>query len=96
MDSVLEIYSMTDRQTDRQIMDSVLEIYSVRETDRQRQTEAETETNRQTDRRTEKSCTVLTTDGIVPHQNFIGHSPNPAFLMDVVNCRCLEFNLIKM
>ena len=79
-------------------MDSVLEIYSVRETDRQtdRQTETDRGRDRDRQRQTEKSCTVLTTDGIVPHQNFIGHSPNPAFLMDVVNGRCLEFNLIKI
>ena len=44
-------------------MDSILEIYSMRERERER------ETDRQTDR--EKSCTVLTTDGVVPHQNLI-------------------------
>ena len=44
---------------------------------------------RQTDRQTEKSCTVLTTAGVVPY-------PNPAFLRDVVNDRCLKFNLIKI
>ena len=48
------------------------------------------------DRQTEKSCTVLTTDGVVPHQNLFAVRPNPAFLTDVVHGRCgLEFNLIK-
>ena len=70
-------------------MDSILEIYSMRQTDR--------ETDRQTDRHRE-SCTVLTTDGVFPHQTKLdrAHSPNPAFLTDVVQGRCgWEFNLIK-
>ena len=61
-------------------MDSILEIYSMRETDRQRETDTDRQTDRdgQTETDREKSCTVLTTDGVVPHQNLIAVQ-NPLF-----------------